>query len=54
MHIEINHLKFNVILLPPGGGRLLPHLEGVRIPFCEEGTHLCEGERRAAYLLSEG
>lgn len=41
-------------MLPPGGGGLLQHPEGVRLPLCEEGAHLCEGKRGAAHLFPEG
>lgn len=37
-----------------GCGGMLQHTEGVRLPLCEEGSHLCEGERRAEYIFSEG
>lgn len=33
---------------------MLQHTEGVRLPLCEEGSHLCEGERGAKYIFSEG
>ena len=41
-------------MLPPGGGGLLQHLEGVRLPLCEEGADLCEGKRGVAHLFSKG
>ena len=43
-----------VCALPPGGGGLLQHPEGVWLPLCEEGPHLCEGQRRTAHIFSEG
>lgn len=43
-----------VCALPPGGGGLLQHPEGVWLPLCEEGAHLCEGQRRTAHIFSEG
>lgn len=41
-------------LLPPGGGGLLLHPEGLWLPLREEGTDICQGERRAAHLFLKG
>lgn len=45
---------FVLCVFPSGSGGLLQHPEGVWFPLREERAHLCEGERRAAHLFSEG
>lgn len=42
------------VCVAPGGGGLLQHPEGIRLPLCEEGAHLCEGKGGAAHLFPEG
>ena len=49
-NIQVTHTA----VLPPGGGGLLRHPEGVRLPFRPQGADLREREGGAANLLHEG
>lgn len=43
-----------MFVLPPGGGGVLQHPEGLWLPFRETGAHLCEGERGTTHIFPEG